>query len=350
MTIASASWSSRHDAAHAYDANEIALAHSFVDQAVIAIENMRLFNETKEALAKVEERTLELTETLDYQTAISSVLRCISESPTDVAPVFNVILESATRLFGSPIAAVFRYDGQLVHLVAAHNWSPEALEDARRFYPAPPNPKMMSGRVVISGRVQTIADTLHDPDYDQTQARLGHWRRMLGAPLLKDGQAVGAIVVAWPEPGETPQRQIDLLQTFAGQAVIAIENVRLINETKEALERQTATSEVLKVISDHRRQCSRCSRRSSRAASACSQARWCRSTCWAPTAASISRPTTARTASGSSRCSRCRATNRRPPPGWRSCAAASCTTPMSTSTRSFPPSARGVAGAGRERR
>ena len=141
-----------------------------------------------------------------------------------------------------------RYDGELVHLVATHNWSPEALENARRFYPGPPTMSQMSGRVVISGSVQTEEDTLLDPDYDQDQARLGRWRRMLGAPLLKDGVAIGAIVVAWPDPGKTPQRQIDLLKTFAEQAVIAIENARLISETKEALEQQTATAEVLQVI------------------------------------------------------------------------------------------------------
>ncbi len=235
--------------AKAFSAAEIAMANSFADQALIAIENVRLFNETSDALAKVEERTRELTESLDYQTAISDVLQCISESPTDVAPVFNAILESVARLFGSPLAAVFRFDGKLVHLAATHNWSPEAIEDARRLYPAPPNPGMLSGRVIMSGSVQTEVDTFADPEYDQAAARLGHWRRMIGAPLLKDGQAVGAIIVAWPDPGKTPQRQIDLLKTFAGQAVIAIENVRLISETQEALEQQTATAEVLQVIS-----------------------------------------------------------------------------------------------------
>ncbi len=233
-----------------FDEQGIALAQTFADQAVIAIENVRLFNETKTALAKVEERTFELTESLDYQTAISDVLRCISESPTDVAPVFQAILESASRLFDSQLAAVFRYDGELVHLVATQGWTPQAIEDARRLYPAPPNPQMMSGRVVMSGQLETEEDTFLDPGYDQTTARVGHWRRMLGAPLLKDGSAVGAIVVAWPDPGQTPKRQIDLLKTFAGQAVIAIENVRLLHETKESLEQQTATAAILKVISE----------------------------------------------------------------------------------------------------
>jgi GAF domain-containing protein/CheY-like chemotaxis protein len=233
----------------AYNEKEMDLVTSFADQAAIAIENVRLFNETKEALHKVEERTAEVTEALEYQTAISQVLRVISESPTDVVPVFEAILESATRLFGEPLAAALRFDGRLVHLVATRNWPTAAVVDANRLYPAPPNPKMMSGRVILSGQVKIEEDTFLDPDYDQTAAHAGGWRRMLGAPLLKDGAPVGAIVMAWPDPGATAQRQIDLLKTFADQAVIAIENVRLLNETKEALEQQTATAEVLEVIS-----------------------------------------------------------------------------------------------------
>ncbi|HEX7383075.1 MAG TPA: GAF domain-containing protein, partial [Burkholderiaceae bacterium] len=198
---------------------------------------------------KVEQRTAELSESLEHQTAISEVLRVISQSPTDVAPVFEAILDSATRLFGSPLTAIFRYDGKLVQLVGVRNWPAQAIEDARRFYPGPPDTRMMSGRVILSGAVQVEEDTFRDPAYDQTAAHLGTWRRMLGAPLLKDGATVGAIVLAWPRPGETPRRQIDLLQTFADQAVIAIENVRLIHETREALEQQTASAEVLRVIS-----------------------------------------------------------------------------------------------------
>src|SRR5205814_1210330 len=88
-----------------------------------------------------------------------------------------------------------------------------------------------------------------DPSYDQEVAKRGNWRRMIAAPMLRDAAPVGVIVVAWPDPGKTPKRQADLLKTFADQAAIAIENVRLFNETKESLERQTATSEVLRVIS-----------------------------------------------------------------------------------------------------
>jgi signal transduction histidine kinase len=198
---------------------------------------------------KVEQRTAQLTESLEYQTAISEVLRVISSSTTDVTPVFEAIMESAMRLFGAPIAAVFRYDGGLVHMVATRGWSAESIEDARRLYPAPPNPQMLSGRTILSAEVQTIIDTHADSAYDPTTAHVGQWRRMIGAPMLKDGAPVGVIIVAWPDPGTTPAHQAGLLKTFADQAVIAIENVRLINETKEALERQTATAEVLQVIS-----------------------------------------------------------------------------------------------------
>jgi len=234
---------------HQFADKEIDLLSTFARQAVIAIQNVRLFNETKHALRKVEVRTDELTEALDYQTAISEVLRVISESPTNVAPVFEAILNSAARLFGTSIGAVFRYDGSQVHLMATAGWSPDALEDARRFYPGAPNAAMMTGRVLLSGEVQVIADTASDAHYDKQTSRTGQWRRMLGAPMLKNGVAVGVLVVAWAEPGEIAQRQIDLLKTFADQAVIAIENVRLINETREALEQQTASAEVLRVIS-----------------------------------------------------------------------------------------------------
>ena len=198
---------------------------------------------------KVAQRTAEVSEALEYQTAISEVLRVISESPTDVTPVFEAIMASAMRLFGTSLAAVFRYDGHQVNLVATSGWSPKALEDARRTYPGPPNPAWLTGRVILSGQAQTIVDTQADKHYDSTTAQVGEWRRMIGAPMLRDGLAVGVIVVAWAQPGEVPARQTALLKTFADQAVIALENARLISETKEALEQQTATAEVLQVIS-----------------------------------------------------------------------------------------------------
>ncbi|HRP29498.1 MAG TPA: GAF domain-containing protein, partial [Burkholderiaceae bacterium] len=159
-------------------------------------------------------------------------------------------MDSAQRLFSTAIAAVFRYDGRDVHLVGTRGWSQAELDDAKRLYPAPPNPQMLSGRTLLTGTVQTIADMHADPSYDRRTAEIGQWRRMIGAPMMKDGVAVGVIVVAWPESGESPLRQVELLKSFADQAVIAIENARLFNETREALEQQTATAEVLQVISN----------------------------------------------------------------------------------------------------
>jgi signal transduction histidine kinase len=195
---------------------------------------------------KVEERTRELSETLAQQTALGEVLRVISQSPTDVAPVFEAILDSAHRLFGSPMAAVFRYDGERVHLVAQRNWTEEGIAQVAKVYPGPPSPRHLIGRVILRRETVVIEDCRLDPDYDHVAVP---WRCLVGVPLLKEGGVpLGVLSLAWPEPGPVPQRQVELLQTFADQAVIAIENVRLFNETKETLERQTATSEILQAI------------------------------------------------------------------------------------------------------
>jgi len=217
-----------------FDEKHMALIRTFADQAVIAIENVRLFNETKEALER--------------QTATAEILRAISGSPADVTPVFETILSNATRLCDSPLAAIFRFDGKLLHLVATKNWPPEALATLAKRYPMPPDRSQTSGRTILTKSIVLQPDTLADSEYDPAAAAAGRWRRMLGVPMLREGEPIGAFVVAWPEPGETPERHVQLLKTFADQAVIAVENVRLFNETREALERQTATAEILKVI------------------------------------------------------------------------------------------------------
>ncbi|MBT2302121.1 response regulator [Variovorax paradoxus] len=239
-----------HEREYAFGAHEVRLLENVAASMGLALENARLFNEAQEALRKVEERTAELTESLEYQTAVSDVLRAINESPTDVAPVFEAILDCTMWLFGGPAAAIFTFDGCRVHLAATRNWPAAALEAARLMWPAPPDPRQMTGRVIIERRALSNDDAAADPDYDRTLVNTGSWRRLMAAPMLKDGVAFGAIGIAWPEPGKTPQRQIDLLQLFADQAVIAIENVRLFNETHETLERQTAAADVLQVISE----------------------------------------------------------------------------------------------------
>jgi len=215
------------------------------------------FNEMSAKLAasyaglerKVEERTHELQSALEQQTATAEILRAISASPSDVAPVFETILDSASRLCDGPLAAVFRYEQGLVHLVAYRNWTPEVIDEMKKDYPAAPSPKLISGRTILSGELQHEEDAYSDPEYDHDVARLGGWRRLVGVPMKRGNTVLGAIAVAWPTPGRTPERQVRLLETFAEQAAIAIENVRLFNETKEALEQQQASAEVLGVIS-----------------------------------------------------------------------------------------------------
>ncbi|HSV58440.1 MAG TPA: response regulator [Variovorax sp.] len=176
----------------------------------------------------------ELTESLEYQTAVADVLRVISESPTDVSPVFEAILDCTLWLFEGPASAVFTFDGQQVHLAATRNWPAAALEAARTLWPAPPDARQMNGRAILERKAVCCEDARADPAYDPTLAQSGNWRRMICAPMVKDGEPIGAIATAWTAPGKTPQRQIDLLRLFADQAVIATENVRLFHEIRAA--------------------------------------------------------------------------------------------------------------------
>jgi two-component system, NtrC family, sensor kinase len=215
---------------------QIELLETFADQAVIAIENVRLFNETREAL--------------EQQTATSEVLRVISSSPTDVQPVFDTIARKALDLCLAKTSTVFRFDGELVHLVAGHSLSPEGIESLRRVFPMPPGRGAAAARAVLSRAIVYIPDIREDPDFRlQAVAQAVAYRSVLAVPMLHEGTPIGVISVSGAKPAAFSQRQIDLLKTFADQAVIAIENVRLFNETKEALEQQTATAEILRVIS-----------------------------------------------------------------------------------------------------
>ena len=218
----------------AYGEKEIALLQSFADQAVIAIQNVRLFNETNEALER--------------QTATAEILKVISSSPTDVQPVFDTIVKNAVELSDALFSAVYRFDGERLHLVAHQNYTPQVLELENRLYPMRPERGQAVGRAILDGRVIHIQDALTDTDYQHDIATTGGWRSMIAVPMFRDAAPVGVIWVARAQTGPFSDHQIELLETFADQAVIAIENVRLFNETKEALERQTATAEILKVI------------------------------------------------------------------------------------------------------
>ena len=214
---------------------QIELVKTFADQAVIAIENVRLFNETKESLER--------------QTATAEILKVISSSPTDTQPVFDTISQSAARLCESEYSYVFRFDGQLIHLVAHVGSTGKSYEAMRRAWPREPNLGTAAGRAILNRRVVHVPDVQADPDYVLGPvAKAAAYRSTVAVPMLREGVPIGTINVSRSRAGAFTDRQIGLLQTFADQAVIAIENVRLFNETKESLERQTATAEILKVI------------------------------------------------------------------------------------------------------
>src|SRR3984893_6798754 len=232
-----------------FSVSQIDLLKNFADQAVIAIENVRLFKE-------LQARNHDLTEALEQQTATSEILRVISSSPTDVQPVFDTIVKSAVRLCDSVFSGLFRFDGERLHPVAQHNYSPEALEILRRTFPMRPSRGLPVGRAILDCAVAHVPDVERDPEYRHMDfARAVGWRSALAVPLLREGSPIGAIFVARAEAGSFSDGQIALLQTFADQAVIAIENVRLFTELQAsnrelttALDERTATADVLRVI------------------------------------------------------------------------------------------------------
>ena len=231
-----------------FSEKQIALLKTFADQAVIAIENVRLFQE-------LQGRNRDLTEALEQQTATSEILSVISSSPTDVQPVFDTIVKNAARLCEGSGASVVRYDGEMFYLVAQYNISEEIRDAMQRMFPTPPTRQFGMTRSVLDSTVIHIPDVRQDAEYRQDDVRAAEVRAVLAAPLLRDGRPIGAIGVNRSYPGSFTDNQIALLKTFADQAVIAIENVRLFKELQdrnrdltEALEQQTATSEILRVI------------------------------------------------------------------------------------------------------
>jgi len=215
---------------------QIALLTNFASQAVIAIENVRLLNE--------------LRESLQQQTATSDVLKVISSSLNDLKPVFETIGQRAEKLCDAEISVISMVDGDQIRLVSINGVSEEGVEAVRRVYPMPRDAETVTARAIRSAAICHVPDVLADARYQtKDAARVSGFRASLGVPMIRDDQVIGAIFVARRQPGLFAYSQVQLLRTFADQAVVAIENVRLFNETKEALSQQTATADVLKVIS-----------------------------------------------------------------------------------------------------
>jgi two-component system, NtrC family, sensor kinase len=227
--------------AEPFSDKQIALLRTFADQAVIAIENVRLFNETKEAL--------------EQQTATSEILGVISRSPTDVQPVFETIVQSAAQLCEATFAVLHRFDGRVITFDAHHGMTEQEVAGSRDRFPLPTDRGTAVGRAILDRRTTHIHDIRRDAAY-RVSAWQTSFQTVLAVPLLREGVPVGAIGLWRREVQPFSEKQIRLVETFADQAVIAIENVRLFNELQAsnrdlttALDKQTATSDILRVIS-----------------------------------------------------------------------------------------------------
>jgi GAF domain-containing protein len=227
---------------------QIALVQNFAAQAVIAIENTRLLNELRQ-------RTTDLTESLEQQTATSEVLRVISSSPGALEPVFDAMLENATRICDAAFGDLYLRAGDGFCMAATHN-SPAAYAAARKSVGVlrPPSDAPL-GHVAITKRPVQIDDIRKIPSYSAGDpfvcagVELARYRTVLAVPMIKDHELIGCITICRQEVRPFSDKQIGLVTNFANQAVIAIENTRLLNELRESLQQQTATSEVLGAIS-----------------------------------------------------------------------------------------------------
>jgi signal transduction histidine kinase len=205
---------------------QIELVATFADQAVIAIENARLFDE-------VQTRTIDLSESLQQQTATADVLKVISRSAFDLKSVLQTLVGSAARLCEADQATITRQDGGIFFRAEAYGYSQEFIEYVRTV-PIGPERGSAIGRALLEGRVIHIPDVDVDPEYTFTEGqRLGGFRTVLGVPMLRDGVAIGVLALTRSEPRAFTDKQIELVSTFADQAAIAIENVRLFDEIQE---------------------------------------------------------------------------------------------------------------------
>jgi GAF domain-containing protein len=226
-----------------FSEKQIELITNFAAQAVIAIENARLLTE--------------LRESLEQQTATSEVLKVISSSPGELGPVFDAMLKNAARICEAKLGVLYLREGGSFRRAATSGMSRALAEELQRDGVRRPGPNTVLGQIIAAHRTVHIADVMAEPGYFDTPAgfagptltQKAGARSLVGVPMLKDNELVGAITVYRQEARRFTNKQIELLTNFAAQAVIAIENARLLNELRESLAQQTATSEVLGVIS-----------------------------------------------------------------------------------------------------
>jgi signal transduction histidine kinase len=236
-----------------FTAQQIALLQTFADQAVIAIENARLLSELHQKNEALTRAHAQVTEALEQQTATSEILRVISASPTDVQPVFDTICRSAVQLLDGYGASVYRFDGGLMHLGAVVSPSPEADARLRGAFPRAPDGEVAPGRSILERRVIQVPDTEIDRSARAREtARHFGYRRVLAVPMIRDEDVIGTIGVAGREPRLYSEREIELLKTFAHQAVIAIENVRLFTELQASNRELEIKSRQLATASQHK--------------------------------------------------------------------------------------------------
>jgi adenylate cyclase len=221
---------------------QIELLENFAAQAVIAIENARLLNELRQRTTDLTERTADLTEALEQQTATSEVLQVISSSPGDLQPVFATMLEKAVRLCDATFGNIYRWDGELSSIVASHN-TPTALVEVRRRLRIRFVPKDLVGQAIANKKAVHIADLAEHRDYIERSSpgavaavELGGVRTHVVVPMLKDDELIGTFHLSRREVRPFTDKQIELVTNFAAQAVIAIENTRLLNELRDRTE------------------------------------------------------------------------------------------------------------------
>src|SRR6202167_3641778 len=222
---------------------QIALVENFTRQAVIAIENARLLNELRN-------RTDDLSESLQQQTATADVLKVISRSAFDLKSVLTTLTDSAKSLCGASLGIICLREGEVMRLQAESGCTP-AFVDFMHANPIRPGRETITGRVFMDGKPVHVADVQADPEYNFGQApTIGAYRAVLAVPLMRDGAVEGVLLLGRPAPGPFSQRQLDLVQTFADQAVIAIENVRLFEQVQERTRELSLSLEDLRTAQD----------------------------------------------------------------------------------------------------